>query len=312
MERELIKWLCNRLPSHPRMLLGPGDDAAILRLGANSDVVATTDMLMDGVDFELGRHEPERIGRKGLAVNLSDLAAMGAKPVAALVSLALPRHGGEALAKRLYEGMLPLAAEFDCPIAGGDTNSWDGPLVISVTALGEVPPARRWLRNGAQFGDVILVTGEFGGSIRGRQFDFVPRVREALWLAENATIHAAIDVSDGLSLDLSRVCEASGCGAVVELERVPVSAAAFEVQRQGTGDRGQGTALDHALSDGEDFELILAVPNNIAADLVARQPLGVRLTQIGQFIEQPGLFSVGKDGQRKPLAPRGYEHRLEP
>jgi thiamine-monophosphate kinase len=245
-------------------------------------------------------------------VNLSDLAAMSATPVAALVSVALPRQGGEVLAKRLYEGMLPLAAEFDCPIAGGDTNSWVGPLVISVTALGEAPPERRWTRSGARPGDAILVTGEFGGSILGRQFDFVPRVREALWLAEHADMHAAIDVSDGLSLDLSRLCEASGCGAVVELERVPVSKAAFELEGQETGDRKQGTAIDHALGDGEDFELILAVPPDIAADLVERQPLGVRLTRIGQFIAEPGLFCSGKDGNRKLLAPRGYEHRLEP
>src|SRR4051812_34975556 len=112
------------------MLVGPGDDAAILRTSDNANFVATTDMLMDGVDFELSRHEAERIGRKALAANLSDLAAMAAAPLAALVSLALPRHGGEALAKRLYEGMLPLATEFDCPIVGGDTNSWDGSLVI--------------------------------------------------------------------------------------------------------------------------------------------------------------------------------------
>src|SRR5262245_33368905 len=155
MEREFVRWLCGRLPGHPRLLVGAGDDAAILRMGAGGTLVATTDMLMDGVDFELSRHEPERIGRKSLAVNLSDLAAMAAAPVGALVSVALPRQGGEALAKRLYEGMLPLAAEFDCPITGGDTNSWDGPLVISVTALGVVPPKRRWLRSGARPGDAV-------------------------------------------------------------------------------------------------------------------------------------------------------------
>src|SRR5947209_7794222 len=147
-------------------------------------------MLMDGVDFDLGIHEPERVGRKSLAVNLSGLGAMAAKPIGALVSVALPRNRGGELARKLIEGMVPLADEFDCPIAGGDTNSWDGPLVISVTALGEVPPDRRWLRSGAKPGDAILVTGDFGGSILGRQFDFQPRVSEALWLAENSTIHA--------------------------------------------------------------------------------------------------------------------------
>src|SRR5439155_14937210 len=183
-----------------------------------------------------------------------------AAPLAALVSLALPRQGGESLAQRLYEGMLPLAAEFDCPIAGGDTNSWDGPLVISVTALGEVPPQRRWLRNGAHPGDAILVTGEFGGSIRGRQFDFRPRVREALWLADNATVDAAIDVSDGLSLDLFRICEASGCGAVIELSSIPIAEAAMQMSRE-----DGSSPSDHALGDGEDFELILVVPPDVAA-----------------------------------------------
>src|SRR5688572_13114483 len=112
MERDLVRWLCHRLPAHRRLLVGPGDDAAILRMSADANLVATTDMLMDGVDFELSRHEAQRIGRKALAVNLSDLAAMAAAPIAALVSLALPRQGGEALARQLYEGLLPLAAQF--------------------------------------------------------------------------------------------------------------------------------------------------------------------------------------------------------
>jgi thiamine-monophosphate kinase len=308
MERDLIRWLCNRLPDHPRLLVGPGDDAAILRIEADSNLVATTDMLMDGIDFELAKHEPEQIGRKALAVNLSDLSAMAAAPVGALVSLALPRRGGEVLAKRLFEGMLPLAAEFDCPVTGGDTNSWDGPLVISVTALGEVLPERRWLRSAAKPRDVILVTGEFGGSIVQKQFDFAPRVREALWLADHTTVHAAIDVSDGLSLDLSRLCEASGCGAEIDLASVPIAAAAQRLSSQ----LGDGrTALDHALGDGEDFELILAVPPEAAASLLTEQPLGLRLTQIGKFIDEPGLFAVSKSGKREPLSPQGYEHRLD-
>jgi len=165
------------LPDNRQLVVGAGDDAAILQLTEKANVVATTDMLMDGVDFELGHHEPERIGRKALAVNLSELAAMAATPIGALLSVALPHCDGEQLAKRLIEGMLPLVSEFDCPIAGGDTNSWDGPLVISITALGEVPPQRRWLRSGARPGDAIVVTGQFGGSILARHFDFTPRVR---------------------------------------------------------------------------------------------------------------------------------------
>jgi thiamine-monophosphate kinase len=307
LERDLVRWICNRLPANRRLLVGPGDDAAILRLTADANLVATTDMLMDGTDFELHRHEPERIGRKALAVNLSDLAAMAAVPVGALVSVALPRQGGEQLGKQLLDGMLPLAAEFDCPIAGGDTNSWDGPLVISITAFGEVPPQRRWRRSGVRPGDAILVTGQFGGSILSRQFDFQPRVSEALWLAENATVHAAIDVSDGLSLDLSRICEASGCGALLNLSQIPIADAAYDLSKQQTGT----SPLDHALGDGEDFELILAVPPDEAIELVARQPLDAPLTQIGYFVAESGLFSLAADGSRQPLTPRGYEHRLD-
>lgn len=308
MERDLVRWLTQRIPSHPRLLVGLGDDAAIVRLPDQSHLVATTDMLMDGVDFELAKHDPRRIGRKALAVNLSDLAAMAAEPVAALVALALPRQGGEALAKELYEGLLPLAAEFDCPIAGGDTNSWDGPLVISITAFGAVPPARRWRRSGARPGDAILVTGSFGGSILGKQFDFRPRLREALWLAEHSQVHAAIDVSDGLSLDLSRLCEASGCGAALTLSNIPITKAARELAAQ----KNDGsTPLDHALADGEDFELILAVPADAASELLESQPLATPLTMIGNFIEQPGLFAVGPDLRMQPLAVRGYEHRLD-
>src|SRR5262249_6001145 len=154
-----------------------------------------------------------------------------------------------------------------------------GPLVISVTALGQAPPERRWLRSGARPGDAIVVTGLFGGSILGKQFDFLPRVREALWLAEHANVHAAIDVSDGLSLDLTRVCEATGCGAVLDLAKIPIAPAADELARQ-TKD---SDSLDHALSDGEDFELILALPHAAAKELVEKQPLGTPFAVIGSF-----------------------------
>ncbi|MDX1945058.1 MAG: thiamine-phosphate kinase [Pirellulaceae bacterium] len=306
MENDLLRWFRETLPAHPRILLGPGDDAAILRLADEANLVATTDMLMDGVDFLLAEHEPERIGRKALAVNLSDLAAMAAQPVAALVSLALPQRGGVALAQRLYAGLTTLAAKHDCPIAGGDTNSWEGPLVISITALGEVPPERRWRRSGAQPGDALLVTGSLGGSILSRQFDFEPRVREALWLADHAMVHAAIDISDGLALDLWRLLEASGCGAIVEESSVPIASAAEELAR-----RDGRPPLDHALCDGEDFELLLAVPPDEAERLLADQPLGVPLIRIGLCTDE-GLWLRAPEGELSPLAPHGFQHRLDP
>jgi thiamine-monophosphate kinase len=293
------------LPPHPRVPLGFGDDAALLEARPGWRTVVTTDMLMDGVDFIVGEHALPRIGRKALAVNLSDLAAMGAEPLAAFVSLALPRSGGLELAQSLYEGILPLAAEFQLTIAGGDTNSWDGPLVINVTAIGECQENRELRRGGALPGEAILVTGDFGGSLLGKQFDFTPRVREARWLVEHCQIHAALDVSDGLSLDLSRLASASGCGAALDLGGIPIAAAAHVFPDSRKDGR---TALDHALSDGEDFELILAVPPEQAEELLRSQPLEVPLTKIGTFVTEPGLWSQQADGTRVPLVPRGYEH----
>jgi thiamine-monophosphate kinase len=243
-----------------------------------------------------------------LAVNLSDLAAMAARPLAALVSLALPRQGGKALAVELYEGLIPLAEEFEVAIAGGDTNTWDGPLVMSVTAVGELAGREPLLRSGARPGDEVLVTGAFGGSILGRHFDFQPRVREALFLNANYELHAAIDVSDGLSLDLSRVAEESGCGALVDLEAIPIDADAYQLAESLNDGR---TALDHALSDGEDFELILAAPPQEAQRLLQDQPLRAPLARIGRFLSEPGLWQTAPEGGRRPLPPRGYEHRSD-
>jgi thiamine-monophosphate kinase len=318
MEHEFLRWLRERLPADARAPLRLADDAAWLKLAGSDGVVATVDLLTDGVDFDLRSDAPERVGRKALAVNLSDLAAMAARPLAGLIALALPRSGGLELAKQLYEGLIPLAERFHLAIAGGDTNSWDGPLAISVTALGDVMSHGPMLRSGARPGDAIVVTGRFGGSRLGHQFDFEPRVEEALWLASNSTLHAGIDVSDGLSLDLWRICQASGCDAVVETAAVPLSPTA---ERWATHLADGSTALEHALGDGEDFELILAVPQEAAADLLARQPLDCGLTRIGEFCESDAtkspsdsaaptarLWQLDAAGRRSPLVPRGYEH----
>jgi thiamine-monophosphate kinase len=155
---------------------------------------------------------------------------------------------------------------------------------------------------------MILVTGSFGGSILGKQFSFTPRVSEALWLAEHLEVHAAIDVSDGLSLDLSRLAEASGVGAAIQLDQVPVSAAAQEL----SASLADGSSpFDHALSDGEDFELILAVSPQAVEQFFGMHPdWKQRLTPIGQFAERPGLWQMNGT-ELQPLAPRGYQHRLD-
>jgi thiamine-monophosphate kinase len=340
MERELISWLREHLPPHPLLRLGLGDDAAVLRMAGVEECVVTVDMLTDQVDFELSKVDPRRVGRKALAANLSDLAAMAARPLAGVIALALPRPGtackqavahdsethdsercGLELAVALYEGMLPLAEQYDLAIAGGDTNCWDGPLAISITLLGAVTPRGPLRRGGAKPGDRIVVTGSFGGSILGRHLDFEPRVGEALDLHEQYELHAGIDVSDGLSLDLAHVLEESHCGAVIHTDAVPVADDARRLAQQ----RADGsTPLDHALSDGEDFELILAVPADEARRMLHEQPLAgdcpnfrisedgtvpfTGLTDIGEFVAQPGLWQIDRSGVRRPLAPQGWQH----
>jgi thiamine-monophosphate kinase len=305
MERQFIAWLRERLPQHPLLRLGLGDDAAVLRMADVEECVVTVDLLTDHVDFELSEVGPRRAGRKALAANLSDLAAMAAKPLAAVIAVALPRPNAMELAVALYHGMLPLAEQHNLAIAGGDTNTWDGPLAISITLLGAVTDRGPLRRSGAKPGDRIVVTGSFGGSILGRHLDFDPRVAEALELHAQYELHAGTDVSDGLSLDLSHILEESRCGAVLSADAVPIAA---DARRLADKLADGSTPLDHALGDGEDFELILAVPPDEARRMLANQPLGVPLSDIGQFVAQSGLWIQDAAG-RRAITPRGWEHR---
>lgn len=308
MELELVRWLTENLPGHPLLRCGIGDDAALLKLPNEGDLVVTADTVTDQVDFILIDVNPQLVGRKALGVNLSDLAAMAATPAAAVVSVVLPRQGAaglgaKELAIELYRGMIPLAEEFDLAIAGGDTNSWDGPLVISVTAIGQTTARGPLVRSGARPGDWLLVTGALGGSILGRQFTFQPRVREALLLNERYELRAGMDLSDGLGLDAARLAAASGCGIALRTEQIPISPDAVELASQ----RG-GTPLEHALGDGEDFELLLAVAPKVAEQMLADQSLDVPLTIVGECVEQAGLWQIAADGRLAPLEARGYRH----
>jgi thiamine-monophosphate kinase len=301
-EFAFIDWLRRKTPADPRVLLGPGDDTAAVRFTPGATVLVTTDMLLDGSCFMLSEAGPRRVGRKAMAVNLSDIAAMAGRPVAAVVSVGLPRQGGRGLAEALYAGLREVADEFDTAIVGGDTNSWDGPLTISVTVLGEATGRGPVTRAGAKPGDWLMTTGPFGGSIGGRHLDFTPRVREALRLHEVADLHAMIDVSDGLAADVWHICTESTCGAVVRAAAIPLTDAARQM------DDGR-SPLDHALGDGEDFELVFAVSPAEGRRLSETQPVnGVTLVAIGDCVAD-GLW-LEVDGQRRPLEPRGYVHPM--
>ncbi len=233
---------------------------------------------------------------------------MAARPLAGVIALVLPKLGGMELAQGLFEGMLPLAEKYNLALAGGDTNSWDGPLVVSITLLGQLTDRGPLMRSGARPGDRILVTGSFGGSILGRHFDFEPRIEEALLLHERYQLHAGIDVSDGLSIDLSRMAKESGCGSILQIDSVPISDDARRLAEQSDDSI---SPLDHALGDGEDFELILAVPPDEAKRILNDQPLEVQLTDIGEFIAEPGLWQREAEGPRRVLVPQGWEHEID-
>lgn len=302
MENDFHDWLRARLPAHPALQRSVGDDAAILSAPANEQLVVAADAIMDGVHFHLAEHGGAAAGRKALAVNLSDLAAMAARPLTATVSLALPRHDAANLAREVLEGMIPLAEEFDFSICGGDTNCWDHPLVISVTVIGTVPIDCGWRRDGGHVGDRLVVTGPLGGSLAGKHLTFRPRVDEALRWRDQFTVNAAIDISDGLAMDASRLAAASNCGAVIATERVPISNAAREAAKAGSDST---TPLQHALGDGEDFELLLAMPAREADRFTGENAAAV---DVGQLQAEPGLWRRRGDETLEPLEGQGYQH----
>jgi thiamine-monophosphate kinase len=301
-EFAFIDWLRRRTPSAERVLLGPGDDTAALRWPTDAPCLVTTDMLLEGSCFLLDEAGPRRVGRKAMAVNLSDIAAMAGAPIAAVVSVGLPRRGGRALAEELYLGLREVADAFGVAIMGGDTNSWNGPLVLNVTVLGEATSRGAVRRSGARVGDWVMVTGNLGGSILGKHLDFTPRVHEALLLHRHADLHAMIDVSDGLAADLGHLCDESKVGAVLRAEAIPLSP---EAHRMNDGK----SALEHGLGDGEDFELLFAVGPKDGEKLLRDQPLaGVMVSHIGEFVLEG--FWLEEGGQRHPLARKGYVHAL--
>ncbi|WP_439626336.1 thiamine-phosphate kinase [Gemmata sp.] len=297
-EFHYIRWLRSRTTADPRVLVGPGDDCAVLA-APTRPLLVTTDMLMDGTDFILAEVGPRRAGRKAMAANLSDIASMAGVPLAAVVSVALPRASRE-LAEQLYLGLRDVADAFNVSIVGGDTNSWDAPLAISVTAFGEATDRGAVLRSGAKPGDWVFVTGPLGGSIRGHHLDFTPRVREALAVHAAVELRAMCDISDGLAADLGHILEESGCGAVLFADAIPTTADAVELSRT-----SGKSPLQHALGDGEDFELVFTVSASDGAKML-REPPVPGLAKIGECVES-GLW-LESDGKREPLQATGWVH----
>ena len=278
-----------------------GDDMAQVNVGPDATALITTDMLLEGVHFNLSDTNLEQVGYKAVAVNLSDCAAMATEPVAAVASVGIPNGVSEDDLKALHQGMVRAGDLFDCPLVGGDTTCWhaDAPLVINVAMLSRPAahchPVRR---STAQVGDVICVTGRLGGSLAGHHLTFTPRVHEALALTKFASIHAMMDVSDGLSTDLTRLCRSSHVGALIQAESLPLSHAA----------KAKPDPVDAALNDGEDFELLFTLSPDDYDKLRTTWSLPTPITEIGRITEALDLFISHPHTPVERLRARGFDH----
>ncbi|HEX3356084.1 MAG TPA: thiamine-phosphate kinase [Tepidisphaeraceae bacterium] len=293
-EFDFIAWIrsqqkATRIVTHPA-----GDDLAILKWPQEDLLLVGVDQVIDGVHFDSARHSPRAIGRKVMNRNLSDCAAMACLPAAAVATVALPRSAGIDYAKELYLGIRDAADPFYCSIAGGDTASWDGKLVVTVSILGRSGGIAPVTRRGAKAGDGIYVTGPLGGSLLGRHLDFEPRIFLAREIAKKKRATAMIDISDGLSRDLRHICEMSGVGAMIDSAKIPIHPDAMKLSQQ-----DGKSPLDHALHDGEDHELLFTGP----------QPLPKEFIQIGEITAERKIVLV-RDGVQTELKAAGWEHPL--
>ena len=307
-----------RAGSANRLITGIGDDCAVLRLlkgrGRGQDTLVTTDFTLEGIHFRRDWHRAESVGHRCLARGLSDIAAMGGEPVAAFLSLALPRDLPQSWVGRFVRSLISLAEKFGVVLAGGDTAESPDGILADIVVVGAVPKGKAVLRSGAHPGDRIYVSGELGGSAAAvwqmrtkpkrkvnpreyrRHFFPEPRIELGRTLREKGVASAMIDSSDGLSTDLAHICEESGVGAEIEAELIP---------RAMVGKPGREVDLQFALHGGEDYELLfMAHPDRRVPSRIA----GVPITRIGHITRQRNVILRNREGVGYELEPRGWEH----
>ena len=302
--------------------LGIGDDAAIIKLRRGRELVASSDFLIEGVHF-LSSHPPNAIGYKALARGVSDLAAMGADPIGFLLNLAMPSRRTGAWLDEFLKGMDTAARKFRISLIGGDL-ARNKKVAICIVVLGDCPSDRATRRSGARPGDLIYVSGKLGAARLGleisrKRFDKrrgassllspylypSPRLTLGSWLARHRVATAMMDISDGLSIDLARLCEASQVGATLDADRIPKVHIPQAWRRRLR--LAPATALDFALHGGDDYELLFTV-NPRHARLLSRPPGGVPLTHIGEVTRRPKILLVSSARQESVLQPRGWDH----
>lgn len=283
-------------PRSRDIVVGIGDDAAVVRYKKGRCLILTTDMLVESVHFKKNE-DAALVGYKAMAVNVSDVAAMGGWPKYGLVSLGLPERRHGPIFKKLFCGIRRCADKFHVDVVGGDTNR-SPHLVVNVAMVGEVEEENLLLRSTARAGDHIFVSGPLGGSLRGRHLSFEPRLREARFLVKNFHVTSMIDLSDGLGVDLNRLVASSRVGAFIVEDMIPKS--------QGV------TQTSSALFDGEDFELLFTLSGGDAARLsrmerLARAPF--KFFAIGRVTDAfCGVRMLRRDGVTEKIGIRGFQH----
>jgi thiamine-monophosphate kinase len=296
-ELDLIRWIRSRIGKRAgRIVVDSGDDAAVVK-GGRGRLLFKTDSVIDGVHFDSRKARPEDIGHKAIARCLSDIGAMGCYPTFAVVAIMIPRNAREAWIKRVLAGLEKTARRFGTAVVGGDVASHAGKLAINVALLGETRGLEPVRRSGARVGDAIAVTGPLGGSILGKHLRFTPRVREGIELNRRFELHSMIDISDGLATDLGHLCSESRVGAVVDETKLPIAPQARRLP---------GLPLDHALFDGEDYELLFTLPPLEAV----RVEKAKRGRIIGQVSAVDGIYLRSPEGNLREVQRRGWEHRF--
>ncbi|MFH1440624.1 MAG: thiamine-phosphate kinase [Candidatus Omnitrophota bacterium] len=287
----LIERFRRSIKADSSVIKGSGDDCAVLEFDKDYYQLFTCDMIVEGVDFT-AKDNLSLVGRKALAVSISDIAACGGIPKYAVVSLGLPKNSTVEYADKIAKGLFHLAKEYKINIVGGDI-SRAGELTIDVSMLGMVKKNKLVLRDGAKIGDIIMVTGEIGGSYSGKHLKFIPRVKESRFLVENFKINSMIDVSDGLIQDLGHILKQSNAGAVIYEAFIPIS----KTEKR----------LSNALSRGEDFELLFTASRHEAKKILEKDP--VNFKAIGEIVsKKQGFKLIDKNNKQINLVSKGYQH----
>jgi thiamine-monophosphate kinase len=288
-ETELVQYFAAKGKlNRAKFPIGIGDDMAQIKLSKGNSVLITTDMLLDGTHFDTKKATLEQIGYKSMAASLSDCAAMATIPLAAVVSVGLPRNFGAQRLKKLHKGILIAAKKYNCPLVGGDMTSWNKPLAISVSMLSVPGKTKPVKRSTAKAGDFVCVTGTLGGSLAGKHLTFEPRIKEALAVAA-AGVNSMMDISDGLSTDLNHICRLSK-----KAEKIPISKNAKN--------------FNSALNDGEDFELLFTMPQKKFEHLKKHWRFKVKLTSVGKITGGTSVEIKMPDSKIVKLLPGGYDH----